>query len=43
MRKCQKIPALAGTKVPGPTSRDGSDTFGGSMLLAWIRKPMETP
>ena len=43
MRKYQKIQVLAETKVSGPTSGDGLDTSEGSMLMAWMRKPMETP
>ena len=39
----QKILVLAETKVLEPTSADGLDIFGGSMLMAWMRKPMETP
>ena len=30
-------------KVPEPTSGDGSNIFGENMLMAWMRKPMETP
>ena len=41
--KYKKIPMLAETKVPEPTSGDGSNTFGGSMLMAWMKKPMEIP
>ena len=39
----QKIPMLAETKVPEPTSRDKLDTFRGNMLMAWVRKLMKTP
>lgn len=41
-RNYQKILMLAETKVLRPTSADGSDTFGGSMLMVWMRKLIET-
>ena len=40
--KYQKTLVLAETKVPKPISGDGSGTFGGNKLMAWMRKLMET-
>ena len=41
MRKFQKTLVLAVTKVLGPTFRDGLDIFGNSMLMAWMKKPIQ--